>query len=363
MGHRIELSFCIPTFNRVQSVKKLVLDILSTKDQDIEVVVLDNGSTDDTLSVLNAINDKRLSVYCNGENKGSLFNIVNVVTKGRGRFVIFTTDKDHIDPTRINDFRLFLLQNIDLACGYCELNSVSEREPDIIEHGYKAIKEIAYQGLHPTGYFFNQSYLKSIEIVKRFSDHNYVGLFPFEFVLAELCLINNGAIYHKPLFTTETTAMAAKQKSFSIDGRVKGAYFTPESRLKQAINYTKHLHTLNISSHEKELLTADIFVRGLFSATIVYKSILMNENLCTHHYMDTRNVSTKELVGTALKYYTNFINKIIQARGWNVNEKIKFNALVIICFFNKCFYKLKKSLIIKITGLRKEHQNEVIEIK
>ena len=57
MDH-IELSFCIPTYNRASSVCRLVADILSCRDSGIEVVVLDNGSTDDSLSLLQAIKMK-----------------------------------------------------------------------------------------------------------------------------------------------------------------------------------------------------------------------------------------------------------------------------------------------------------------
>ena len=124
--NNIELSFCIPTYHRAQSVYKLVTDILLCSDPAIEVVVLDNGSTDDTLSILRAIKDDRLCVYTNGENKGALFNMVNVINKGTGKFLVYSTDQDHIDYTKILGFKTFLLQQANLAGGFCAFNSESK---------------------------------------------------------------------------------------------------------------------------------------------------------------------------------------------------------------------------------------------
>ena len=79
------LSFCIPTYNRSVEVGALVRRVLQCPAADIEVLVLDNGSTDDTLKRLAQIDDPRLSIYSNGHNRGVLFNVVNVLLRGRGQ--------------------------------------------------------------------------------------------------------------------------------------------------------------------------------------------------------------------------------------------------------------------------------------
>jgi glycosyltransferase involved in cell wall biosynthesis len=62
----IKLSFCIPTYNNSNSLFRLVNDILSFDSLQIEVVVLNNGSSDNTLEILHNINDDRLSIFDNG---------------------------------------------------------------------------------------------------------------------------------------------------------------------------------------------------------------------------------------------------------------------------------------------------------
>jgi glycosyltransferase involved in cell wall biosynthesis len=333
--NNIELSFCIPTYNRAQTVHRLVTGILSCEARDIEVVVLDNGSTDATLEILRTIKDERLQVYSNGENKGALFNMVNVLDKGCGNFLVYSTDQDHVDNTKIIEFKTFLAQHPDLAGGFCTFNSTDEAGYEILPKGYQAIARIAYQGRHPTGYFFNNKLLKSIRLVERFSDYDFVDLFPLEFAFAELCLMGNGAIYHRPIFTPETGAMVVKHKSATTNGKSKKAFFSPEARLKLAINYTRHIRTLQLASREKYLLMIDTFIHELVAATVGYKSILGNRDLCIHYGMECRNIRTKELFLIGLNFYKGFAKGTIDILGNNFIQQIKFMAHVLLKLFQK----------------------------
>ncbi len=331
--NNIELSFCIPTYNRAQIVYELVTNILLCSDPAIEVVVLDNGSTDDTLSILRAIKDKRLVVYSNGENKGGLYNVVNVINKARGRYLVFSTDKDHVDINEIIKFKLFLLQHPCLASGYCTFNSKTEVEYEIFQQGYQAVKNIAYKGRHPTGYFFNNALLKSINHVERFSDYKIVDMFPFEFIHAELCLMGGGAIYHVPMFTLETGEMAAKHKSYNASGKSKEAFFSPEARLKLAINYAKHINSLRLSPKERKFLLIDVFFQQLVAATVGYQSILWNKDICAHYYMECRELRTKELFSIGFNFYKKYRVATIYLWGNSFITQMTFEIYFFLSLF------------------------------
>lgn len=340
--NNIELSFCIPTYNRAQIVYELVTEILLCRDSNIEVVVLDNGSTDNTLTILQGIQDKRLVVYSNGENKGGLYNVVHVINKARGKYIVFSTDKDHIHSEEITKFKSFLSQHYELACGYCTFNSTSEIDFELFPKGYQAIKNIGHKGRHPTGFFFNNELLKSIRHVEKFSDYKVVDMFPLDFVLAELCLMGNGAIYHKPICTLETGEMAAKHKSYNASGKSKEAFFSPEARLKLAINYTNHINTLLLVPKERDFLIVDIFIRGLAAATMGYKSILSNKDLCIHYDMDCRDVKTKELLSIGLSFYKNFVDETKPIWGSSFVNRLKFKTYVFLILFQKMIGRIGK---------------------
>jgi len=340
MNH-IDLSFCIPTYNRAESVHRLVTTILTCTDPNIEVVVLDNGSPDATLDALRTIKDERLVVYSNGENKGALFNMVNVLNKGRGKFLVYSTDQDHIDSTKIDEFKTFLLRNPSVAGGYCVFDSPTGERCEIFPKGYQAVKNIAYQGRHPTGYFFNNDLLKTIKLVERFSDYEFVDLFPLEFAFAELCLLGDGAIYRRPIFRPETGQITvAKHKSSTTNGKSKKAFFSPETRLKLAIGYAKHIDSLQLAAKEKHALIVDTFLHELAMATKGYKSILANEILCAHYYMECRKVTVKELVNIGLAFYQGFVKETKQVVGGNFAQQMNFILHVFLKILKKIFWRV-----------------------
>lgn len=310
----VSLSICIPTYNRSASVSRLVQEILQNPSTDIEVVVLDNGSADDTLVRLAAIRDARLSVHSNGSNQGVVFNVLHVLLKARGRHCVLLLDKDRLAPQEIARFTKFLAHN-EVACGFCEYGSAQPEKVEVFARGYAALSRIAYTCHHPTGYFFETERLRELDIGRRFIDMDYVGHFCFEFILAELAFAGNAAIYHGPLFSPETLDEAAQQKSFGTNASKEDAFFSPKGRLKIAINFSHHIRTLPISAEQKQLLVTERFVYGLMAATRGYQAIVGSPKLCSHYNMECRRVGRLELLRIAAHFYTQFVAGVFAPCG------------------------------------------------
>ncbi|MFA6335717.1 MAG: glycosyltransferase, partial [Bacteroidales bacterium] len=95
------LSICIPTFNRAEHVFSLVKNILCCYSDEIEVVVLDNCSTDETKDLLCSIEDDRFIFVQNPENIGGLSNIIKVFTFANGVYALLCLDRDYIESQYI----------------------------------------------------------------------------------------------------------------------------------------------------------------------------------------------------------------------------------------------------------------------
>lgn len=320
----IELSFCIPTYNNAKSLYRLVSSILESDDKNIEVVVLDNGSTDETLTLLETIKDLRLNIYSNGINKGALFNMMNVLEKGKGQYLVYCTDHDHVDKVKINRFRNYLVSDSKISFGYCLYNSNTKDHVEIYNSGFEALNKLGYITRHPTGYFFKREYWKLIESVTRFSDYEFVDLFPLEFVFAELSLLGKGVIYHDSLFTPETGERVVNHKSATTKGNSKNAFFAPQCRLKLAINFQKHIQSLKISKKEKQVLMINSFYRELGSASFGYREVMNNEKLCIHYYMKQRNVSKIELLTIGFLFFKGYIKARFETEKNSVLQNIYF---------------------------------------
>jgi len=338
----IELSFCIPTFNRVDKVSNLVRSILSYNDPEIEVVVLDNGSTDDTLNTLHKIIDDRLSVYSNGENKGALFNMVNVLSKAKGKFIVYSTDQDYIDPLCINDFKMELLNNDDISCGYCVISPKHKYNNIVYPKGIDAVMNMGYLGRHPSGHFFNKEMIDTTDYLDRFSNYDFVTLFPFEFIFAELSLLGNVMVYNQELVSVERNfSEVANTKSSTTRGTSSDAFFNPKQRLKMTINYTEHIKSLSLTNDEKKKLSGEVFLRGLDAATYEYRAIMKNQLICDHYYMDVKNIGRIALLKTTWSFYKGFFHS---QSTMDIQDKVFFISYLQLLILNKKLSKILRKL-------------------
>ncbi|MBP5384302.1 MAG: glycosyltransferase family 2 protein [Lachnospiraceae bacterium] len=96
------LSICIPTYNRANRAASCVKACLELPYEDLEVVCLDNCSTDDTEQKLAQIRDERFVYRRNSENIGYP-NIVEVMRHASGEYALLLSDEDRINPRFVAD--------------------------------------------------------------------------------------------------------------------------------------------------------------------------------------------------------------------------------------------------------------------
>ncbi len=94
MSSELAISFLVCTRNRAEVVRDCVLHLLSTPRADIEVVVRDNCSTDNTLTLLRTIEDPRLKVHAAPENQGTI-NFFEISKLATGKIVTWLSDEDN----------------------------------------------------------------------------------------------------------------------------------------------------------------------------------------------------------------------------------------------------------------------------
>lgn len=93
------VSICIPTYNRASMVSVAIESALNQTYKNIEVVVVDNASTDDIWDVVSQYNDTRLYFVKNKENLGIFGNFNRCIEVSRGDFIHILHSDDFIDPT------------------------------------------------------------------------------------------------------------------------------------------------------------------------------------------------------------------------------------------------------------------------
>lgn len=88
------ISVCIPTYNGEKFLKPQVDSVLSQLSQDDEIIVSDDGSSDNSIAILENYNDQRIKIFSN-PRKGVISNIENALQHSIGEY-IFLCDQDDV---------------------------------------------------------------------------------------------------------------------------------------------------------------------------------------------------------------------------------------------------------------------------
>ncbi len=115
------VSIGIPTYNRTQQLKRAIESVLAQDYPNVEVVISDNASTDDTQALCEDLcrRDSRVRYVRQGANIGMAANHVEAFNHARGEFYMVLGDDDWIDPSYVSTCVRMLLADPEIAvvCG------------------------------------------------------------------------------------------------------------------------------------------------------------------------------------------------------------------------------------------------------
>ncbi len=89
------ISVCIATYNGSKYIKEQLDSILCQLSEEDEVIISDDGSTDETLQIITSYQDKRIKFFNNTNEKGYSKNFENAILKAAGN-IIFISDQDDV---------------------------------------------------------------------------------------------------------------------------------------------------------------------------------------------------------------------------------------------------------------------------
>lgn len=97
------VSIIIPCYNVSDYLQKAIYSILFQSYANLEIWIIDDASTDDTLKKINAIKDKRINVIAFRENTQKVGAVNEVLQKVTGDYIAFQDADDWSEPGRIEE--------------------------------------------------------------------------------------------------------------------------------------------------------------------------------------------------------------------------------------------------------------------
>jgi glycosyltransferase involved in cell wall biosynthesis len=97
------VSVCIPTFNRAASLKKCISSVTNQSYKNLEIIILNNDSTDNTAEVTAYFckQDDRIRALSNPSNIGAANNFNAVIKLANAEYCMWLADDDYLEPDYI----------------------------------------------------------------------------------------------------------------------------------------------------------------------------------------------------------------------------------------------------------------------
>lgn len=125
------ISVVIPLYNKEASIAQSLRSVLSQEYDDFEVVIVDDGSTDGSVGVVEAINDSRIRLI-KQENGGPSKARNTGVKNAKGEWILFLDADDELEPDaleyfanlirKFSDFKFFCAPFYDSIGGHKSLS-------------------------------------------------------------------------------------------------------------------------------------------------------------------------------------------------------------------------------------------------
>lgn len=104
------ISVAMASFNGEKYIKKQILSILDNLNEDDELVISDDGSTDCTLQIIKEFQDSRIKLI-KGNHEGINKNFENAIVHCMGDYIFLSDQDDEWYPSKVSTVMKYFNDN------------------------------------------------------------------------------------------------------------------------------------------------------------------------------------------------------------------------------------------------------------
>jgi len=177
------ISVIIPTYNRAAFISDAIQSVLRQTNKDFELIVVDDGSTDNSCDVIRPYADRITYIY--QQNAGIAAARNAGIEHSKGKYVTFLDSDDIWLPTKLEKQVSFFKQHLDIGMVYADYGMFSEE--GIIDSSHSSRKNLNIS--HRSGYVFEEllmnCHIHTITVMVKREVLADVGLFDVNFATGE----------------------------------------------------------------------------------------------------------------------------------------------------------------------------------
>jgi glycosyltransferase involved in cell wall biosynthesis len=155
MDSYVKISVGIPFFNAEKFLFSSIQSVLNQTFKDYELILLDDGSLDNSLSIARSFKDPRIHIYTDGKNQGIGSRLNELISLAKGKYFVRMDADDMMFPDRLDIQFAFMEKNpsMDVAGGHAVIiddfnNLIGKRIPILNSSPHSVIKHAVF--IHPT---------------------------------------------------------------------------------------------------------------------------------------------------------------------------------------------------------------------
>jgi glycosyltransferase involved in cell wall biosynthesis len=120
------VTVCIPTYNGEKWLAECIQSALDQTYQSLEILIIDDGSTDGTVSLARSISDSRIRLLVNEKNQGLVGNWNECIRQASGEYIKFLFQDDTLYPECVERMTEPLSANPELGMAFARREWVFE---------------------------------------------------------------------------------------------------------------------------------------------------------------------------------------------------------------------------------------------
>jgi len=170
-----KISILLPLYNDELYIKKAIQSVFANSYKNFELVVINDGSNDNSLEIVKSINDERLKIYTKS-NTGLIDTLNYGLTKCNYEIIMRMDGDDEIEKEKIETQLLFFkkLNPIILGTGGYIINNFSEikSKVDVPENNKSILKKMRLLQpsiIHASIMFYKDAIIKAGKYDEKFS--------------------------------------------------------------------------------------------------------------------------------------------------------------------------------------------------
>lgn len=175
------VSICIPIYNAEKTVVNTLQSILNQTYQNLEIIIVDNASTDHTLDLLGKFTDPRMKIYKNNTNIGAEKNFSRCIELATGKYIAIFHSDDLYKPNIVQKQVQAFQDNPSIGAVFTIANLINEHDKvigefklpvDLKKRGTYSFSEIFISTLRNENFLICPSAMVRSEIYKELIPFN-----------------------------------------------------------------------------------------------------------------------------------------------------------------------------------------------